>query len=210
MTSHEDQGTNQGPYAGSHELQGQHKLHQTEGKSVAESTNPLYLTLKDASKLLQLIEVQSSNPKMKEVITDMRTRIHDVLTTTVFVDTPSDTLQRTGQERIKQSTTPDDSVLSQAVEAAERARSTPDTVGHPSEAYIGRDDTHAIRWIPEAPGHPGLYACKADNSTQNCTAHYSDALQFVSKQKCKEWCEQHPVPKFVPVEHMFDGLDLRG
>jgi hypothetical protein len=84
---------------------------------------------------------------------------------------------------------------------------TEEKLGHPSEAYIGRDGKHAIRWIPEAPGHPGLYAYESKNPMEkrNCTHSVHDALQFMFKQQCIDWCERHPVPKFVPMEHAFMG-----
>lgn len=101
--------------------------------------------------------------------------------------------------------TPDDSVLSESCSAVERARSKPDTAGHPSEAYIGRDSKHAIRWVPEAPDHIGLYAfeSKVTGDARNCTCNISDAMQFMFKQQCVDWCAKHPVPRFVAMEHMF-------
>lgn len=77
--------------------------------------------------------------------------------------------------------------------------------GHPSEAYIGRDSKHAIRWVPEAPDHPGLYAFepKVTGDARNCTCNISDAMQFMFKQQCVDWCAKHPVPRFVATEHMF-------
>lgn len=101
--------------------------------------------------------------------------------------------------------TPDDSVLSESCLAVERARSKPDTAGHPSEAYVGRDSKHAIRWVPEAPNHNGLYAfeSKVTSDRRNCTCNISDAMQFTVKQQCIDWCDQHPVPKFVAMAHMF-------
>lgn len=101
--------------------------------------------------------------------------------------------------------TPDDSVLSESCSAVERARSKPDTAGHPSEAYVGRDSKHAIRWVPEAPDHIGLYAfeSKVTGDARNCTCNISDAMQFMFKQQCVDWCAKHPVPRFVATEHMF-------
>jgi hypothetical protein len=86
-------------------------------------------------------------------------------------------------------------------------KTTPRPSYEPTENYIGRGDVQAIRWVPEAPGHPGLYAAAVArcNGKRNCTGNIHDAIQFNTKQICANWCAENPVPKFTPMEHMFMG-----
>lgn len=68
-----------------------------------------------------------------------------------------------------------------------------------------------IVWIPEAPGHPGLYANHngTDLETgkvaakQPSTMSPHHALQFPTREECQAWCDANPHPVFVPVEHGF-------
>jgi hypothetical protein len=68
-------------------------------------------------------------------------------------------------------------------------------------------------WIPEAPGHPGLYANARDmtgsggrtDQLQPSTMNANLAKRFASREDCQRWCDEHPEPPFVPTEHGFDG-----
>lgn len=61
-----------------------------------------------------------------------------------------------------------------------------------------------IVWIPEAPHYTNTYAIeKKPGSNTNCTSDVYKALQFSSIEECLAWCNAHPSPVFVPVEHQF-------
>ena len=70
-----------------------------------------------------------------------------------------------------------------------------------------------LAWIPEAPGHPGVYAIKYERirviyrnkgQVQNCTMNPHEALQFERREECALWCKEHPTPVFIPMEHGFE------
>ena len=68
-------------------------------------------------------------------------------------------------------------------------------------------------WIPEAPGHPGLYANKSGTDLeagrvvslvpQPSTMDPHCAQQFLTMEGCQAWCDANPRPVFTPVEHGF-------
>lgn len=69
-------------------------------------------------------------------------------------------------------------------------------------------------WIPEAPEHPGLYANESDTwqppgakirtgELQPSTMNANKAKHFDTLEACQKWCDENPVPKFVPREHGF-------
>jgi len=188
--------------------------------------SPIYEALTDSLRMLEDLR-QLCNAQQLEKLDALRSQLHHVISTTEFpvglnlpgaplnpvetvatgradtlsgevLKTSDTTLLRTIQEQVKQGTlTPDEAI------ETECARSKPDTLSHPNEAYIGRDGQHIIRWVPEAVGH-NLYAVAAnDGSKRNCTGSIHQALQFLTRQECEEWCERHPVPKFIPMEHAF-------
>lgn len=70
-----------------------------------------------------------------------------------------------------------------------------------------------IVWIPEAPGHSGVYANEMDHGgdgkiempmpVQPSTGIAHLAKQFATEADCLAWCAANPHPAFVPVEHVF-------
>ena len=206
--------------------------------------NIILQTLADAELLLKSMRKYADSQE-REKIDAFCSHLHYIATTTEVVPmlpstiAPGDvlpkadtTLLRTAQESISYDdpgVSPDDSVLSQAVEAAERApfasadtplvrttqdvrplpvgeqaRIKPDTINR-SPVYMGRHGKQGVRWVPEAPNHKGLYAVepKTPNDQRNCTVNINDAPQFESRALCKEWCDKRPPLMFVPREHMF-------
>lgn len=67
-------------------------------------------------------------------------------------------------------------------------------------------------WIPEAPRYPGLYANESDHTDrgklfgplQPSTGVAQQAKHFDTEEECRKWCNDNPVPAFVPVEHGFE------
>lgn len=197
--------------------------------------NIILQTLTDAEHLLKSMRKYADSQE-RQKIDALCTHLTYLVTTTEVVPmlpstiAPGDvlpkadtTLLRTAQESISYDDpgiagSPDDSVLSQSVEAAmraktnaleealaaERARSKPDTLCR-SPVYLGRHGKQAVRWVPEAPAHNGLYAFESQKTgdPRNCTVNINDALQFESWVLCKEWCDKRPPLMFVPREHMF-------
>jgi len=64
-------------------------------------------------------------------------------------------------------------------------------------------------WVPEAPGHSGLYAT-IPTPTRNCTYSIHAALRFFTREECEAWIAEHPSPMWVPVEHGFMAPDAGG
>jgi len=63
-------------------------------------------------------------------------------------------------------------------------------------------------WIPESPTHSELYAAdpkKGGCPGANCTGLWRYGLHFPTKEECQKWCDEHPIPAFVPVEHGMMG-----
>lgn len=58
-------------------------------------------------------------------------------------------------------------------------------------------------WLPEAPSHSGLYACRPNINGQNCTLSLNEALTFDNEEDCQKWCDANPKPIFIPVQHAF-------
>ncbi len=65
-------------------------------------------------------------------------------------------------------------------------------------------------WVPEAPGHPGLYANLNGNDihvgkisgwVQPSTYSIHHARQFNTYEECRNWCINNQFPKFIPKEH---------
>ena len=67
-------------------------------------------------------------------------------------------------------------------------------------------------WIPEAPRYPGLYSNDSDYrgrgklglELQPSTPIAKFAKHFDTEEECQKWCNDNPVPAFVPMEHGFE------
>jgi hypothetical protein len=172
-------------------------------------TNIIIQALIDSKDVLQSLRQRCSAQEL-EKIDALCTHLHYLATTTEVVSTlppaPVELIQR-GDHIIG---VPGEHIVYEDPLASTKADPraiTEEKLGHPSEAYRGRGGEHVIRWVPEAPGHSGLYAYEPTTPLEkrNCTHNINDALQFKFKQQCVDWCARHPTPKFVPMEHMFMG-----
>jgi hypothetical protein len=66
-------------------------------------------------------------------------------------------------------------------------------------------------WIPETTLSTGLYALpepvrfvtSGRSETHYGTGDIYSALQFESYEQCRQWCDEHPMPGFIPRSHGF-------
>jgi len=70
-----------------------------------------------------------------------------------------------------------------------------------------KEEGPATVWIPEAPAYPGMYAVRGYEAGKNTmTLSVHEAMQFITKENCQTWCDEHPIPPYLPREHGFmDG-----
>ena len=74
----------------------------------------------------------------------------------------------------------------------------------PCPYHTGRSAMKFV-WIPEAPGHPGVYASAMYSEGRETTMNPHAAWNFPTKEACEAWIKEYPSPVFVPVEHGFDA-----
>ena len=66
---------------------------------------------------------------------------------------------------------------------------------------------HDTFFVPEAPGHPGLYANDTEPPSgftvpkQPATYSIHHAIKFSTEVECADWCKQNPIPVFTPKSH---------
>lgn len=65
-------------------------------------------------------------------------------------------------------------------------------------------------WVPEAPGHPGLYANLTEPASGKLnelpdagTVIIGHARKFQTEALCADWCAKNPTPLFEPREHQY-------
>lgn len=67
------------------------------------------------------------------------------------------------------------------------------------------------RWVPEAPGRPGLYAARdglmrpgsLSTTPAISTFDIDEARQFETREECEAWIRAHPVPVFEARGHQW-------
>lgn len=70
-----------------------------------------------------------------------------------------------------------------------------------------------VVWVPEPVGQPGGYYAQETGDGNSLlrsrivvTRDIYVAEQFATQAECKDWCDLHPHPRFVPVEHEFADM----
>jgi len=57
-------------------------------------------------------------------------------------------------------------------------------------------------WLPESPNRPGVYGVVQSLGVPY-TYDANAALQFSTREECQAWCDENPLPMYVPKEHGF-------